>query len=200
MAYQHSKYLSAPNDVWSLGVVLVNLTCGRNPWKKASSDDATFRAFEQDPSFLRSILPISAELNFILGRIFDPNPRTRITLDQLRHLIVACPRLTASAYHQLPPSPPCMPYDYDVVDCTDAALPLSPQDSLSYHSTGEPWLLCEPRDKQSSDGSTLSAESSVDFDASHDPQPMNFYGNLIPLFDYQKPHYTAFPHPAIAVY
>lgn len=40
-----SCYMSAANDVWSLGVILVNLTCGRNPWKRASMEDSTFQAY-----------------------------------------------------------------------------------------------------------------------------------------------------------
>lgn len=106
-------YESGPNDVWSLGVVLVNLTCGRNPWKKASVEDSTFRAYLKDPNFLRTILPISEELNYILRRMFEPNPARRITIPELRRLIMSCPRLTngsrttASAPLPTPvPSPP----------------------------------------------------------------------------------------------
>lgn len=90
-------YASAPNDIWSLGVILVNLTCGCNPWRSASStNDETFRAFLQNPSFLRSILPLSSELDSILQRVFDPNPITRITLSELRICIVNCTKLTIS--------------------------------------------------------------------------------------------------------
>ncbi|KAF2145188.1 uncharacterized protein K452DRAFT_324917 [Aplosporella prunicola CBS 121167] len=112
----YACYASAPNDVWSLGVILVNLTCGRNPWKKASLDDSTFRAFMKDPSFLRSILPISLELDSVLRRIFDPNPNTRISLDHLREAILRCPTFTKPAnpptYAPAPlPSPPLQAYD-----------------------------------------------------------------------------------------
>jgi serine/threonine protein kinase len=89
-----SCYESAPNDVWSLGVILVNLTCGRNPWKRAELRDETYSAYLRDPQFLRSILPLSPELNQILIRIFEPNPRKRITLDELREAIINCPRFT----------------------------------------------------------------------------------------------------------
>ena len=88
-------YESGPNDVWSLGVILVNLTCGRNPWKRAEPRDETYSAYLRDPNFLQSILPLSNELNAILRRIFDPNPRKRITLDELREAIILCPRFTA---------------------------------------------------------------------------------------------------------
>ncbi|OCL02036.1 Pkinase-domain-containing protein [Glonium stellatum] len=109
----YSCYASAPNDVWSLGVILVNLTCGRNPWKRASFEDTTFRAYMKDPKFLRSILPLSAELDSILRRIFEYNPAKRITIPELRELILRCPRFTTRSAAPAPlPSPPFRPVDY----------------------------------------------------------------------------------------
>ncbi|KAI9726164.1 MAG: hypothetical protein M1828_001837 [Chrysothrix sp. TS-e1954] len=93
----YSCYSSAANDIWSLGVILVNLTCGRNPWKRASVDDATFKAFLRDPGFLRSILPLTPELEYILQRVFDCDPSRRITLHELRDLILRCPVFTTQA-------------------------------------------------------------------------------------------------------
>jgi len=87
-------YASAPNDVWSLGVILVNLTCGRNPWKRADPRDETYSAYLRNRNFLRTILPLSVELDAILRRIFEPNPLKRITLEQLREAIIHCPRFT----------------------------------------------------------------------------------------------------------
>ncbi|KAI9044406.1 serine/threonine-protein kinase [Aspergillus affinis] len=89
-----SWYESAPNDVWSLGVILVNLMCGRNPWKRASIEDSTFRAYLKDPMFLKSILPLSDEMICILSRIFECDPRKRITIPELRNLILDCPQFT----------------------------------------------------------------------------------------------------------
>lgn len=110
----YSCYASAPNDVWSLGVILVNLTCGRNPWKRASFEDSTFRAYMKDPKFLRSILPLSPELDSILKRVFEFNPAKRITIPELRDLIIRCPRFTTtkSAAPTPLPSPPFNPVDY----------------------------------------------------------------------------------------
>jgi serine/threonine protein kinase len=96
----NASYLSAPNDVWSLGVILVNLTCGRNPWKRASPEDSTYRAYTKDPSFLQSILPLSTDVTAILNRIFECDPSKRITLPELRSLIMECPRFTTD----FPPS------------------------------------------------------------------------------------------------
>ncbi|KAF2723036.1 kinase-like protein, partial [Polychaeton citri CBS 116435] len=99
-------YASAPNDVWSLGVILVNLVCGRNPWKRSCPSDATFRAFKKDPAFLRSILPISPELNCILERIFEMDPRKRIGLEELHEMILRCPRFTMNSAPCTAPSTP----------------------------------------------------------------------------------------------
>lgn len=105
----YASYKSAPNDVWSLGVILVNLTCGRNPWKRASMDDTTFKAFRQDSNFLQTILPISDDLNAILKRVFDVNAETRITLPELRSLILNCSNLTGNSGSSSPATPPYSP-------------------------------------------------------------------------------------------
>ncbi|KAK9484076.1 kinase-like domain-containing protein [Lipomyces starkeyi] len=90
-------YDAAANDVWSLGVILINLTCGRNPWKTATITDDSFRAYLRSPRYLQRILPVSTELNAILDRMFDTNSRTRITLEELYHAVESCPRLTVSS-------------------------------------------------------------------------------------------------------
>lgn len=121
-------YATGPNDVWALGVILINLATGRNPWKQASLKDETFRAFLADPDFLLSILPISRELNRILKRIFCIDPVRRITLSELKEKIRNCKYFTRTAevdrweltiqqqlrrqkkkVVQLPPSPPSTP-------------------------------------------------------------------------------------------
>jgi serine/threonine protein kinase len=155
----YACYLSAPNDVWSLGVILVNLTCGRNPWKRASPEDSTFRAYLKDQSFLKSILPLSTELDSILRRIFEIDPTKRITLPELRELIIRCPRFTTRSnalpvtpppepfefeqYQQLPPTPPFTP------PMTPPSEPLSTQDSQSIIS-----------EASLSDGGSISSSSS----------------------------------------
>ena len=68
-------------------MILVNLTCGRNPWKQACPSDETFRAYLANPDFLRSILPISKHTNSILKRIFAINSAARISLAELREEI-----------------------------------------------------------------------------------------------------------------
>ncbi|GAB1318713.1 Serine/threonine protein kinase [Madurella fahalii] len=128
-------YYCAPNDVWSLGVILVNLTCGRNPWKQASFEDSTYRAYTRSQDFLKTILPVSDELNDILGRIFTRNPDHRITLAELRARILACPRFTEHPTAQLstpPVSPGHTAYvceEESTMDEYDYDAPLSPASS-----------------------------------------------------------------------
>lgn len=87
-------YNTATNDLWSLGVILVNLTCGRNPWRQATPTDETFRAFVHNPDFLRTILPISHATNRILKGLFALEPRDRMSLRELRKRIQAVDTFT----------------------------------------------------------------------------------------------------------
>lgn len=214
-----SYYASGPNDVWSLGVILVNLTCGRNPWKRASSDDATFRAYLKNPRFLSSILPLSPELDAILRRIFEVNPEKRITIPELRDLIVRCPRFTVP-----PPAPrprPCSTESVSkagyvntptfVKQCQQVITPLSPPSTpprvlspqQSTASTGS-----SPSDDGSLSSSSSSSSAESDFEGSMPPsngfvpQPAgNFYGNLFPTMDWTtKPIAQQNFQPSIQAY
>ena len=122
-------YASIPNDVWSLGVILVNLTCGRNPWRRACAEDVTYQAFLSDSNFLSSILPISSELNAILVRIFDPVPERRISITELRNLILRCSRFTTRP--GLPKPFPERNYSFPAIQfadtsCQSLTTPLKP--------------------------------------------------------------------------
>lgn len=87
----NTHYPTRSGDVWSLGVILVNLVCGRNPWRIASPSDESFNAFLKDPHFLRKILPVSEDCLYILTRIFTVDPSQRISLTELRKLILNIP-------------------------------------------------------------------------------------------------------------
>jgi serine/threonine protein kinase len=178
----YAQYATAPNDVWSLGVVLINLVSGRNPWKAASSSDTTFRAFLKDGNFLSTILPISPELNDILRQVFECDPRRRISLSEFRDLILACPRLT----NTLPLSPPPSPYAY--------------VDTVPYPQSSE-WSLYEPTSKQGSSCSSRSTDSGYEsetYPETMDPNPFNFYGNVLP-FQEQKVYYQSPTYPSSAM-
>ncbi|KAG0244966.1 hypothetical protein BGX31_008317 [Mortierella sp. GBA43] len=88
------SYDSSANDVWSLGVILINLVFGRNPWKQACARDDTFCAYVQNNNFLQSILPMSNELNEIIKAVFCLDPKSRITLPEFAERVQACASFT----------------------------------------------------------------------------------------------------------
>ncbi|KAG0298587.1 hypothetical protein BGZ98_000144 [Dissophora globulifera] len=93
------SYDSAANDVWSLGVILINLVFGRNPWKQACPRDETFSAYVLNNDFLQTILPMSAELNDIVKAVFCLNPRKRITLPEFARRVQACTAFTTPEFY-----------------------------------------------------------------------------------------------------
>ena len=205
-----SCYTSAPNDVWSLGIILVNLTCGRNPWKRASLEDSTFRAYTNNPKFLRSILPLSLELDSILRRIFEFDPRKRITTLELRKLILRCTRFTTypAAIRMTPSTPPPeMQYtqNFSHESVADSINPFRQYPTVPYTPSPSPPILsaathypqlstCSRESSASDDGSVYSASSTSSYSSENyrselihgcTPGPQksvdNFYGNFIPL-------------------
>jgi serine/threonine protein kinase len=83
-ALKHELTDSAKGDVWSLGVILINLLFGKNPWHEAHPTDPIYNAFcYTDPDILQSIFHLTPRMNSLVKRIFDFNPRTRISLDDL---------------------------------------------------------------------------------------------------------------------
>ncbi|CAE6437439.1 unnamed protein product [Rhizoctonia solani] len=88
-------YNTRANDVWTLGVVLVNLTTGRNPWEAASPVDPTFKSYCDDPvTFLPSILPVTPAANEVLTRVFERDQKKRITIPELREMVGRVERWT----------------------------------------------------------------------------------------------------------
>ncbi|KIM44033.1 hypothetical protein M413DRAFT_373720 [Hebeloma cylindrosporum] len=76
------------NDIWSLGIILLNLVTGRKPWKSATPGDPTFQAYLRDPmGFLPRVLPISLEINDILVRMLEVDWRERMGLREIRYAI-----------------------------------------------------------------------------------------------------------------
>jgi hypothetical protein len=98
-------YSTRQNDTWSLGVILVNLITGRNPWRQADVTDDTYRAFLADPTVLQTILPISDEAWACLRRVFVPEAE-RIGLRELRGMIQGVKRFSVGSSPPPPPPPP----------------------------------------------------------------------------------------------
>ncbi|KAI0060759.1 kinase-like protein, partial [Artomyces pyxidatus] len=78
------EYSTRCSDVWSLGVILVNMITSRGLWRTAITDDDCFSNFLHDPNYLFTMLPVSKEANTLLRRVFTMNPFIRITLPEFR--------------------------------------------------------------------------------------------------------------------
>ncbi|KAJ2867786.1 Serine/threonine protein kinase [Coemansia aciculifera] len=91
------QYAAAPNDVWALGIIIINLVSGRNPWTRAHITDPLFRRYLFDKTVLFRAINASPEFEHIIRRTLDVNPATRCTLVELQELIAACPRFVSPA-------------------------------------------------------------------------------------------------------
>ncbi|KIP05659.1 hypothetical protein PHLGIDRAFT_42614, partial [Phlebiopsis gigantea 11061_1 CR5-6] len=83
-----SPFSNRASDVWSLGVILVNMISSRSPWSKALTSDNCFCEFLLNENYFREMLPISESANAILRQIFAYEPSERITIRALRKAVV----------------------------------------------------------------------------------------------------------------
>ncbi|KAJ7638951.1 serine/threonine protein kinase, negative regulator of sexual conjugation and meiosis [Roridomyces roridus] len=86
--YSRGTYAASHADIWSLGVILTNMICGRNPWKLADPSDDCFRSFLENADFLLYALPISPGANEILKWCFRLHAGSRPSISQLRTAIL----------------------------------------------------------------------------------------------------------------
>ncbi|CDO93810.1 unnamed protein product [Kluyveromyces dobzhanskii CBS 2104] len=88
---------TANGDIWSLGIILINLTCTRNPWLKAhQKQDNTFKYFINDSKVLMKILPLSEDLFNILNTVLQVDPSKRTNLISLIDAVSKCEHFTSS--------------------------------------------------------------------------------------------------------
>ncbi|GJJ70101.1 hypothetical protein EMPS_02450 [Entomortierella parvispora] len=82
-------YSPSKSDVWSLGIIFLNLRFGRNPWKLSRVDvDATFAAFAQNPEVLKEMFPeLSSSALFFLKRVLCVDPSDRADCFEALELI-----------------------------------------------------------------------------------------------------------------
>lgn len=102
-----AKYFpTLAGDIWSLGVLFLNITCAKNPWPCASIENNNgsnvFQSYLDDEKVLSSIFTISTNFNSILARIFKLNPNDRISLEALAYEIARCNLFNNVSANQLP--------------------------------------------------------------------------------------------------
>lgn len=78
------EYPTSKSDIWSLGIILINLACMRNPWLKAHTvEDITFQHFCRNSKVLLKLLPVSEEFYNLLCKVLRISPLERINLHSL---------------------------------------------------------------------------------------------------------------------
>ncbi|KAJ7587219.1 kinase-like domain-containing protein [Mycena floridula] len=77
------------SDIWALGIILINILTGHNPWHIATSTDVEFASFIKDPEFLYKTLSISEGVHDILRPVLTMNPLARTPLPELRKQILS---------------------------------------------------------------------------------------------------------------
>ena len=84
------RYDAFASDVWSIGIIFINLACERNPWQYASANDEAFLAYVAHPdTFLLSILPdLTPECHTLLKGILKLQPEQRLGLAEMHAAIL----------------------------------------------------------------------------------------------------------------
>ena len=76
------------NDIWALGVILLNMITRQNPWSEATLSDAEFCQFVMDPDFFAEF-PMSEGARAIIQEMLQLHPEKRISLRALRQAILS---------------------------------------------------------------------------------------------------------------
>ncbi|KAI9297168.1 kinase-like protein, partial [Neoconidiobolus thromboides FSU 785] len=76
-------YCTSAADIWSLGIIFLNLCFGRNPWKRASTEDQAFLEYIFNPNLLKEMFPLSDYGHKLVTKMLCINPLRRITINEL---------------------------------------------------------------------------------------------------------------------
>ncbi|OAD08297.1 hypothetical protein MUCCIDRAFT_154881 [Mucor lusitanicus CBS 277.49] len=82
---EDTPYDAAASDIWSLGILLLALLFGRNPWQEATDLDAAFTEYKEDPMSLRRLFPdLSLECMQFLHRVLAIDPAKRVSISEMK--------------------------------------------------------------------------------------------------------------------
>lgn len=74
------------SDVWSLGILLLNLLRGRNPWPRAEPSDAAFAEYLRRPSALRDAFGLTEQAWRLVSRMLCINVLKRADMREIMRL------------------------------------------------------------------------------------------------------------------
>ncbi|KAI9314790.1 kinase-like domain-containing protein [Dichotomocladium elegans] len=166
-------YDAAASDVWSLGILLIALLVGRNPWQEATSLDHVYNEYRRNPQILKDDLfpSISMRCYRILKSVLSPNPADRPTVTELKHQFLALDRLTVDDLEDESSDtmscddedycyPVGIPTAFGAAKKTDKVSFDSAVFSGTYHAgSGESWSDMVEQDEQVADDISSSSSS-----------------------------------------
>jgi serine/threonine protein kinase len=83
-------YDSSASDIWSLGILLIGMMFGRNPWSEASVADATYMEFKRNPIMLKQqLFPDMSMSTFRLLCNALSNDAKRLSIAEFREQFLA---------------------------------------------------------------------------------------------------------------
>ena len=84
------SYPTGPSDIWSLGIILINMISGRNPWHEAKMSDAVFKDYAfSNPDIIRQNLLIADKVDdFLRENVFNLDPMKRCTPKEFRDFVI----------------------------------------------------------------------------------------------------------------
>lgn len=91
-----TPYDAAASDVWSLGILLLALLFGRNPWQEANVVDPVFAEYKRHPAMLKHQLfpDLSPALVGLLNQVvLNPDPAQRVSVSEFLKQFQALPGL-----------------------------------------------------------------------------------------------------------
>lgn len=95
-------YFCSSNDVWSLGIILINLLTGHNPWNEPTLENKRFNCYVSEPKkYMQKQFKFSDEFCAVLGKVFAIDPLDRPTAAELCGLVAEIPFfMPGHAYYQ----------------------------------------------------------------------------------------------------
>ncbi|KAF7727892.1 hypothetical protein EC973_006891 [Apophysomyces ossiformis] len=88
-------YDSSASDVWSLGILLIALMFGRNPWQEATTMDPAFAEFKRHPTMLKQQLfpALSASAYRFIKSVLAVDANKRPTVAEMKKQFAALDNL-----------------------------------------------------------------------------------------------------------
>jgi serine/threonine protein kinase len=92
---EFDPYDAAASDIWSLGILLLALLFGRNPWQEATEMDIAFTEFKKDSMSLLQLFPdLSLECMQFLQKVLVIDPKQRVSISEMKILFNKLNNLT----------------------------------------------------------------------------------------------------------